>query len=164
MNHEIALKWLYTQLKKKRIALGRSEEKRNSHEVDDINRTIDIIEWIISVVLEKENEDVSFCKECKHRNYSNECCIQLMKDALELINRQKAEIERLNIVKKEYQELYDELKVENRKVRTEAIKEFAEKLKDKVDEPRLIGGENIDFVVDKINRLVKEMTEGEDGI
>lgn len=57
MNHEIALKWLYTQLKKKRIALGRAEEKRNSHEVDDINRTIDIIEWIISVVLEKENED-----------------------------------------------------------------------------------------------------------
>lgn len=54
MNHEIALKWLYTQLKKKRIALGRAEEKGNSHEVDDINRTIDIIEWIISAVLEKE--------------------------------------------------------------------------------------------------------------
>ena len=57
MNHEIALKWLYTQLKKKRIALGRAEEKGNSHEVDDINRTIDIIEWIISAVLEKENKD-----------------------------------------------------------------------------------------------------------
>ncbi len=57
MNYEIALKWLYTQLKKKRIALGRAEAKGNSREVDDINRTIDIIEWIIGVVPEKENED-----------------------------------------------------------------------------------------------------------
>ena len=54
MNHEIALKWLYTQLKNKRIALGRAEAKGNSREEDDIKRAIDIIEWIIGVVLEKE--------------------------------------------------------------------------------------------------------------
>lgn len=43
------------------------------------------------------NKDVSFCKECKHRNYSNECCIQLMKDALDLISRQRAEIKNLRL-------------------------------------------------------------------
>lgn len=39
--------------------------------------------------------NVSFCKECGHRNYSTGCCIQLMKDALDLITRQRTEIEYL---------------------------------------------------------------------
>ena len=158
MNHEIALKWLYTQLKKKRIALGRAEEKRNSHEVDDINRTIDIIEWIIGAVLEKENEDVSFCKECKHRNYSDECCIQLMKDALDLINRQKAEIERLqkrNEYRINYMGYYPKLERDN------AIKEFAENVK----KNHLAIFNTIyshPHFCEMIDNLVKEMTEGED--
>lgn len=45
--------------------------------------------------------------------------------------------------------------------RNDGIRAFAENLKDLIDEPRLIGCKNIDFVVDKINRLVKEKTEGQ---
>lgn len=44
-------------------------------------------------------------------------------------------------------------------IRAEAIKEFAERLKDVVDEPTEIAGEDIDFVIDTIDNLVKEMTE-----
>lgn len=51
--YELALKWLYKQLKKKRIALGHAEQKRNAGEIEDIKQSIEIIEWIIDVVLKE---------------------------------------------------------------------------------------------------------------
>lgn len=56
MNYETALKWLYTQLKKKRIALGHAEQKGNEPEINDIKQAIDIIEWIIEVVMKGKND------------------------------------------------------------------------------------------------------------
>ena len=43
--------------------------------------------------------------------------------------------------------------------KSEAIKEFAEKVKDIVDEPALIRGRVIDTIIARIDDLVKEMTE-----
>lgn len=47
--------------------------------------------------------------------------------------------------------------------RNDGIKEFVEKLKDKVDEPSQIEGAVIDLIIDDIDNLVKEMTEKNDG-
>ena len=51
-----ALKWLYDWLKKKRVALGRSEGKANvtKEEIENLERDIEVIEWIIGKVLEGE--------------------------------------------------------------------------------------------------------------
>lgn len=51
--NQIALDWLYRQLKKKRMALGNAEKKPNisDSEIADISSAIDIIEYIIGAVL-----------------------------------------------------------------------------------------------------------------
>ena len=56
MNYEIALKWLYTQLKKKRVALGHAEQKGNEREINDIKQSIETIEWIIEAVMKGKND------------------------------------------------------------------------------------------------------------
>ena len=43
------------------------------------------------------------------------------------------------------------------------IKDFAEKVKDIVDEPALIRGRVIDTIIARIDDLVKEMTEERNG-
>jgi hypothetical protein len=59
MNRETALKWLYGQLRRKRISLGRAEDKPNVSplEMESLQESIEIIEWIIGKVLEG-GEDV----------------------------------------------------------------------------------------------------------
>lgn len=56
MNRDIALKWLYDQLRKKRIALGKAESKPgvSAEEIESLQSSIDVIEWIIGKVLEGE--------------------------------------------------------------------------------------------------------------
>lgn len=59
MNCETALKWLYDQLRKKRIALGKAEQKPNvdAAEIKSLQSAIDVIEWLIGVVLERNSEE-----------------------------------------------------------------------------------------------------------
>lgn len=59
MNREKALKWLYGQLRRKRIAVGRAEKKPNvdAVEVENLQSAIDVIEWLIGVVLERNSEE-----------------------------------------------------------------------------------------------------------
>lgn len=59
MNRETALKWLYGQLRRKRIALGQAEKKPNvdAVEVESLQSAIDVIEWLIGVVLERSSEE-----------------------------------------------------------------------------------------------------------
>jgi hypothetical protein len=54
IDRETALKWLYGQLRKKRIAVGRAEKKPNvdAVEIGNLQESIEIIEWIIGKVLE----------------------------------------------------------------------------------------------------------------
>lgn len=51
--NEKALAYLYKQIKQKRIALGKAEEKPNrSHsEIVDIMNSIEILEYLVGVVL-----------------------------------------------------------------------------------------------------------------
>jgi hypothetical protein len=78
-----------------------------------------------------------------------------IKDAISLINRQKAEIERLQKVNDSFTDigkLYSEIKAE-------AIKEFAERLKNSAD---YCTG-TIEFDTEDIDNLVKEMVGDGDG-
>lgn len=56
---ETALKWLYGQLRRKRIALGQAEKKPNvtAGEIEDLQSAIEVIEWVIGVVLERNGEE-----------------------------------------------------------------------------------------------------------
>lgn len=96
------------------------------------------------------------CMKCPLRDRDCYGGALLMPAVLELINRQKAEIEESRGIV--YTCRTDALK----SIRTEAVKEFAERLKDAVDKPREIDGEDIDFIIDIIDSLVKEMTGCED--
>ena len=51
---ELALKWLYGQLREKRRSIGRAEKKPNvdAVEIENLQESIEIIEWIIGKVLE----------------------------------------------------------------------------------------------------------------
>lgn len=98
-------------------------------------------------------------------DYENTIYIEILKDALDLINRQKAEIESLrNLLQERAKVDFDKVvAVVDRAmadIRAKAIKEFAERLK---DESRYtankIGELHKVFYIDDLNELVKEMTE-----
>lgn len=74
------------------------------------------------------------CKDCTYKKIPVYCNRKLMEDALDLINRQKAEIDRLaNTPPKDPNDfcgvLCDFAESLMAKAKTEAIKEFAERLK-----------------------------------
>lgn len=68
------------------------------------------------------------CDVCPMYKPSSECITELQGKALDLINRQKAEIERLKRLLEEEEAKYKECA---KRFYKEAIKEFAERLKDK---------------------------------
>lgn len=69
----------------------------------------------------------SRCKECAfHETYNASCVVMLMQKALDLINRQMAEIEDW---KNKYMDLWGEPNSDIHKVKKEAIKAFAERVK-----------------------------------
>ena len=80
------------------------------------------------------------CDGCPY-DYPAECYIHLKRDALELIRRQQAEIDRLKSLVNDKQEIIEGLEdtFENEcfkysELKAEAIKEFADKLKIKIDD------------------------------
>ena len=118
------------------------------------------------------------CIECPYVEKYPQCTNNLREDVLDLINRQKAEIERLKakILVKDNINDYNTAQLrtareELRTAKSEAIKEFARKLENALDK-RL--GDDIPIFGDRdnvyctvsdiynvINDLVKEMTEVE---
>ena len=96
------------------------------------------------------------------------CMSRIRQEAVDIIERQQAEIERLNHIRAElskeidrlkekakgFQELWCEAEGDIRTARAEAIEEFAERLKKEMSFGRYIQA-------DQIDNLVKEMTEGE---
>ena len=103
---------------------------------------------------EDRNGDIRWCRQW------------LMKDALDLVNRQKADIKRMKKIisylkesidcsRKEYNRLLSKLQ----QAKSEAIKEFAERLKKYLC---LDLREGISVVtIDNIDKIVKEMTEAD---
>ena len=120
------------------------------------------------------------CENCPanpHRGNYGFCTPPLIRAAFDLVTRQRAKIERFekenhekfnkwkildNRTKQRYAELYEEAKAV---VRAEAIKEFAERLKEqKYQSSDWSRGEH-PFVVEEsdIDELVQEMVGDEDG-
>ena len=98
---------------------------------------------------------------CPYYNYSANCMQSMINDALDLINRQKAEIEKLEKIERfatktiEKQDAEIELLHKTKQlIKSEAIKEFAEKLKE-----RRCGNTYPYVLLGDIDKLVKEMTE-----
>ena len=107
--------------------------------------------------LECCNGDLDCCKECPAKKNNVECGDVLKNNALKLINRQKAEIERLKS-RRNFLEI--ELKNQNNLfwergegAKSEAIKELADRLKER-NEDFCVDKSDMAFVVDSI---VKEM-------
>ena len=98
------------------------------------------------------------CTECAFY-HSGKCSSNMLNAALDLIKRQKAEIERLNIELQAMRSAANSYKKHYETAKSEAIKEFAEKLKEYsfLDNLSLDGKETV--YVDDIDNLVEEMME-----
>ena len=94
------------------------------------------------------------CRDCSYYKFHAECLDILDKDVLALINRKQAEIERLNANFVKVNKIVKAIKLE-------AIKEFAEKVKDNQDKLFNYIYSEIGFCA-QINRLVKEMVGDEE--
>ena len=111
------------------------------------------------------------CAVCPYHQFGELCKVNRDKDALDLINRQKAEIERLQQSLDATIAGQESLQKYISKVKAEAIKEFAERLKDILAvevtvEYEIADGFFKDFfditeTFDEIDNLVKEVV-GED--
>ena len=89
-----------------------------------------------------DNEIIKALKLCPKRNMKSKCtqcpyfesdgiCLEvLMADSLDLINRQKAEIERLEHSAKQWEDTAKDIFISRENIKAEAIKEFAERLEE----------------------------------
>ncbi len=100
-------------------------------------------------------KQISNCSQCSYRfNEDDEfdCEEALGRDTLVLINRQKAEIEQWKREAERWQDAFCKVSEDMSTAKSEAIKEFAERLKKDLGFGHFIRAEDIDS-------LVKEMTE-----
>ena len=107
-------------------------------------------------IIKALEDSIHKMKECCVTNWDFYASGDFVKNILDLINRQKAEIERLQKEGLQLNKTFmDFVNVE----KYEAIKEFAERLKEEatVDDDSTWWVANID-----IDNLVKEMTEGKE--
>ena len=101
------------------------------------------------------NDDEKDCTGCsyKERKLIGNCVEYLLKDSLDLINRQKAEIENLDRANLQLMAIME-------MAQSEARKEFAERLKKKATYYRCRDGIKYAVSISDIDNLLKEM-EGE---
>ena len=106
--------------------------------------------------------DESTCYECPFYTATAKCTEDLRESVLDLINRQKAEIERLKRDIAIHEHVHEEsnaaYQVLVKQAKSEAIKEFAERLKEKLQWD--VEFDNKLVFESDIDSLVKEMTEG----
>ena len=82
------------------------------------------------------------CDSCPN-NFGN-CNANLAKEALDLINRQQAEIERLHSMNQAKLDMIYDVRAELETAKSEAVSEFAEKLKSMLSFGRYTSYEQID--------------------
>lgn len=101
------------------------------------------------------------CAICQNVEKYPRCNEFLNEIALDLINRQKAEIESLNIELQSMRSAANSYKMHYETTKSEAIKEFAERLKEKKYKSCEWSHGEHPYVVEEcdIDELVKEMTE-----
>lgn len=117
------------------------------------------------------------CVICPFYEYKK-CTVSMLDSAVDLINRQKAEIERLSCrvsdlaeIEKEYALKYGnnhDVDIMKKFVGQNVIKEFAEKLRDKLSECHTVSDEYYEFTgydceetITAIDNLTKEMMESD---
>ena len=103
----------------------------------------------------------SECKGCFYRECPDGCIENMQKDALDLIKQQQAEIEKLQIRLRKERHQFADLSKMYSEIRAEAIKEFAERLKE-----HLKGNGGLYCVTTmnaKFDNLVKEMVGDDNG-
>ena len=130
-------------------------------------------------------ESAKSCEDCPANIYGFGCAQKMAKHTLDLINRQKAEIERLTKAGKEAVNCFTRMETlykikckELEIAKSEAIKEFAERFKDIIKEPFSCGFDILkpprealhDYNADvryylnyRLNNLVKEMVGDNNG-
>ena len=105
------------------------------------------------------------CKDCSLSDVGDvdKCIHTLLLNSLDLINHQKAEIEKLNKKVEELSEvLSDSIKIKAKEIKSEVIKEFAERVKEEAFECDVSSGygrscyEDV-VTVNSIDVLAKEM-------
>lgn len=109
-----------------------------------------------------DNEIIKALKECEECHYYNDC-EKSTRLALDLINRQKAEIERLTINMNAFGLGMKREKERADNARAEAVNEFAEEVKRYYSElcaTERMAHRQYKMVADYIDNLVKEFTEG----
>lgn len=98
------------------------------------------------------------CEECPLPE-TDRCSLTLMRESLHIIESQQEEIEQWKEEANKYQNMWCATTEDIQMAKDEAVREFAEKLKEKAtstfyEERKYVDAEDID-------ELVKEMTEGE---
>lgn len=104
------------------------------------------------------DESYENCNECPYSIDTVSCeRMKLLEDSLDLINRQKAEIEGLKEDRNNYQNLYCLTVEDLDTAKLEAIKEFAEKLKNAWSDNRYDSPDiDFDYFVDLVQEMVGE--------
>ena len=118
--------------------------------------------------LELCSADECWCDDCPYENLCTDT--DITKFALDLINRQKAEIERLEQEKGQFEadvEMFTDIGKMYSELKAEAVKEFAEKLKEYVESYDVTTGYRVTIVQaveeETIDNLVKEMVGADNG-
>ena len=111
--------------------------------------------------LEHHASHTDECDNCPNAEISaTECSRITAENALNLINRQNVEIERLQSMNQAKLDMIRDIRAELKTAKFEAIREFAEKLKYCVNYVHSPIGESVLYdAIETINSLVKEMTE-----
>ena len=116
------------------------------------------------------------CRNCPYFDVKAYCYEIVRKDALDLINRQQAEIERLNIRLRKERHQFEDLGKMYSEIRTEAIKEILDRVdaflvgecsslvvEDNPNFDHILFGYNTERIDAFIDNLKKEMVGEDDG-
>lgn len=113
-----------------------------------------------------DNDIIKALECCSYNNYQCDNCpyayktCTVYKDSIDLINHQKAEIERLRSMNRAKLATIHDLQIELKTAKSEAIKEFAEKAKEKMRDLARVDFQGVDYcLIGKsfLDNLVKEM-------
>ncbi len=97
------------------------------------------------------------CNKCAFYTATAKCMDDMQNAVIDLINRQKAEIEQWKEEADRWQNAFCKVNEDMSTIKSEAIKEFAERLKEKLQWD--VEFYNKIVFEDDIDNLVKEMTE-----
>lgn len=101
------------------------------------------------------------CSDCPaFKKVDRSDCKKYFRGAIDLINRQQVEIEELKIENKSLRSAANSYKMHFDVARNEAVKEFAERLKEEIDIRPTHSNEQNKYVCFLIDNLVKEMASG----